>query len=135
MGKPDTSDERAFEERSKALFDASAAELDAATRSRLTRARVRALEELESSRAARWPGIWKSPLLPAGAVAAAVLAALLVVSQRSPEPPPVEVAALGDLELLLGEEDLELIEELEFYAWLEEQPEFDAGAAAGDGVG
>jgi hypothetical protein len=135
MSERDSRDERAFEERSKALFDASVGELDAATRSRLTRARGRALEELATSSAARWPGVWKSPLLPAGAVAAAVLAALLVVTLRSTDPQPVEVAALADLELLLGEEDLEMIEELEFYAWLEEQPEFEAGAATGDGVG
>ena len=29
-----------------------------------------------------------------------------------------DVAAVTDLEILLGEEELDLIEELEFYAWL-----------------
>ena len=45
----------------------------------------------------------------------------------------VQQTALGDLEILLGEEDIEMLdEELEFYGWLEEQPEF---ANAGDSVG
>jgi hypothetical protein len=45
----------------------------------------------------------------------------------------VQSAALGDLEILLGDEDLEMLdEELEFYGWLEEQPEF---AGADDSVG
>ena len=40
-------------------------------------------------------------------------------------------APLGDLEILLGEEDLEMLdEELEFYGWLEEQPEFAMRATA-----
>ena len=44
-----------------------------------------------------------------------------------------ERAPLPDLEILLGEEDLEMLdEELEFYGWLEEQPEF---ADADDSVG
>jgi len=44
-----------------------------------------------------------------------------------------QVSSLGDLEILLAEEDIEMLDEdLEFYGWLEEQPEF---ANAGDGVG
>jgi len=41
-------------------------------------------------------------------------------------------AVARDLEILLGEEDLEMLdEELEFYGWLEAQPEF----ANADSVG
>jgi hypothetical protein len=47
----------------------------------------------------------------------------------------VEVAALDDLELLLAEDEFEMLEELEFYAWLEEQPELENPEPAGDGVG
>jgi hypothetical protein len=44
----------------------------------------------------------------------------------------VREAPLADLDILLGEEDLEMLdEELEFYGWLEEQPEF----AGDDSVG
>ena len=42
------------------------------------------------------------------------------------------IAEVDDVELLLGEDELELIEELEFYAWLEEQPEFQV---SDDGAG
>jgi hypothetical protein len=124
-----------FERRAKELFDHSAAQIDAATRSRLTQARYRALEELPS--AGRWRG-WQSWLVPAGAVATAALVAVLLLR---PENPAADAGlqaavALGDLEILLGEEDLEMYdEEIDFYAWLEEQPEFSPEAAAGDGVG
>ena len=124
-------DERAFEARTQAAFDASVGALDAATKSRLTQARVRALDELPGSLRKRWSPRW---LVPAGAAAAVALAAWLVLVPRPQPEEPMQIAALGDLELLLAEEDLELIEELDFYAWLEEQPEFDA-AADGDGVG
>ena len=127
--------DRAFEARTKAAFDASVDALDAGTRSRLTQARVRALDELGARRSARFNSRW---LLPAGAAAAAALAAWVVLVQgpQGLEPPP-QVAAWDDFELLTAAEDLEMIEELEFYAWLEEQPEFDAAAdgVPGDGVG
>jgi len=121
-----------FEEHTKRVFDESVAALDAATRSRLTQARHRALEGRASARSRGWQ--W-SPLAPVGTLAAAALVVWLTIGQ----PPPVaddtrlQVATLGDLELLLAEEDLEMLdEELDFYGWLEEQPEF---TAAGDSVG
>jgi hypothetical protein len=116
-----------FERRAKRAFDDSVAALDAATRSKLTQARYRALEEQGTARDRGW----RSSLLPAGAVAATALVAWLVLWQQ-PGPPDVQQAQLGDLEILLGEEDLEMLdEELEFYGWLEEQPEF----ANADSVG
>ena len=122
-------DERSFEERTKQTFDASVAGLDAATRSRLNRARQRALEELAAPRSRGWQ--WS--LVPVGALAAAATVAWLLVSQQTPPVTDVQVATLGDLEILLGEEDLEMLdEEIDFYGWLEEQPEFEA---AGDSVG
>ncbi len=122
--------EQALERGTKQLFDASVAGLDAATRSRLTRARHRALEELAPTTARGWR--WS--LVPAGGVAVAAVMAWLFVGQ--PAPPSdagMTTASLGDLELLLDETDPEMLnEELEFYGWLEEQPEFAAG---GDSVG
>jgi hypothetical protein len=116
-----------FERRAKRAFDDSVAALDAATRSRLTQARYRALEE----RAPRQGRGWRSALVPAGALAATALVAWLVVWPSPPASEDVHAAALSDLEILLGEEDLEMLdEELEFYGWLEEQPEF-----ADDSVG
>jgi hypothetical protein len=48
--------------------------------------------------------------------------------------PAVEITVLNDLDLLLEGENLDLFEELEFYAWLLEQPEMRA-LAAEDGSG
>lgn len=124
-------DERdsAFETRTKELFDDSVAGLDASTRSRLNRARQRALEELATPRRN-----WLWTLAPAGGLAAAAAVAWLAVWQ--PQQPPVadvQLATLSDLEILLGEEDLEMLdEEIDFYGWLVEQPEF---ANADDNVG
>jgi len=118
-----------FEQRAKRAFDDSVGALDAATRSRLTQARHRALEELASQRDRGW----RSSLLPAGAVAATALLAVLLVWQPPGDTAVVQTEQLSDLEILLGEEDLEMLdEEIEFYGWLEEQPEF---ANAGDSVG
>ena len=118
-----------LERRAKRAFDDSVAALDAATRSKLTQARYRALDEQASARDRGW----RSSLVPAGTVAATALVAFLVMWQQ-PQQPNVEVqqAPLVDLEILLGEEDLEMLdEELEFYGWLEAQPEF----ANADSVG
>ena len=117
----DDNDRSDFERRAKRAFDDSVAALDAATRSKLTQARYRALED---QTAASDRG-FRSSLLPAGAVAATALVAFLVVWQATPPAPVPQAASLGDLEILLGEEDLQMLdEEIEFYGWLEEQPEF-----------
>ena len=112
-----------LEQRAKRAFDASVTAVDAATRSRLTQARYRALAELRSRRS-----FWRTALAPVGAAAALAVVAWLVVWQTPPTAGVVQEASLGDLEILLGEEDLEMLdEELEFYGWLEEQPEFANG--------
>ena len=137
MSERQTEQDRKLEEWSKRTFDRSTQEIDAATRSRLTQARVRALEELAPAKRFAWT--WRASMLPAGAAAAALLAAWLVLLQgNGGSEPQLATNNFGDLEMLLGEEELEMIEELDFYAWLEEQPEFDAAAPegqTGDGVG
>jgi len=120
MNTDNVREDRAFEERTKLLFDESVAGLDAATRSKLTRARHRALEELEASAPVGWRPQW----IPAGVVAAVLVGVLLLWQGQpavSPDGQAFDVAALSDLEILLGEEDLDMIQELEFYAWLDEQ--------------
>jgi hypothetical protein len=127
-------DDRELERRTKRLFDASVGALDGATRSKLTQARYRALQEARPG--ARRPA-WRWPLAAAAAAAAAVVvAAVLVLRPAAPPESAPQVAAYGDLDLLTGEPELEMLdEEIEFYAWLEEQPEFAAPDATGDGVG
>jgi len=111
------SDEQIVQE-AKVLFDASVGELDAATLSTLNRARHRALEEARSPRGAllRW--------VPAAGVAAAVLVAVMVTL---PGPGRVEVmpSTVADMEILLGEDSLEMFEELEFYSVLDVMDEGD----------
>jgi hypothetical protein len=122
-------------QRAKELFDASVANLDVATRSRLARARARALERgAESGRVANLLGArpWRAA---GGMLAAAALVAVLVWQAPGWREARVEVAALDDLELLLAEDEFEMLEELEFYAWLEEQPELENPEPADDGVG
>ena len=139
MKTDNVSDDRALEERTKLLFDESVSSLDPQTRSKLTQARYRALEELEGSAPAGWRPRW----IPAGVLAAGVLAAgvLVVVilwqgqPSVSPETPAFDVAALSDLEIILGDGDLGLLQELEFYAWLDEQAEIVTPESAEDGVG
>ena len=115
-----------LERRAKEAFDASVSAVDAATLARLRQARYGALEELASRRSG-----WRAGLAPASAAAAVALVAWLVVWQAPPTTGDVRDASLGDLEILLGEEDLEMLEEaLEFYRWLEEQPEFANGLDA-----
>jgi hypothetical protein len=126
----DESNGGAFEQQVKRVFDESVAALDGATRSRLTQARHKALAE----RGRKQRYAWRVALVPAGTVAAAALVAWLAMLQAPPAPETgLQVASIADLEILLAEEDLEMLdEELEFYGWLEEQPEF---ADAGDGIG
>jgi hypothetical protein len=111
--------EQEMAHRARELFADSVAGLDGQTRSRLARIRADAVEA--SARGRSW--ITPSQLLPIGGVAAAVLA--VAVFWGNPQAPvdPVASAALTDLDILLEGEELDLLEELEFYAWLLAQPE------------
>ena len=117
-----------FEQRTKQLFDDGVTGLDAATRSRLTRARHKALKELAPAKAR-----WRWSFVPAGGVAAAaVLAVLLFVHPRPQTEAGLQASSLSDLEILFGEEDLQMLDEdIEFYGWLEEQPELKGGDSVG----
>jgi len=117
-----------FEQRTKQLFDDGVAGLDAETRSGLTRARHRALEELAPANAR-----WRRQFAPAGGVAVvAALAVLLFVHPRPQTETALQSSPLGDLEILLGDEDLQMLDEdIEFYGWLEEQPELKGGDSVG----
>ena len=121
-----------LERRAREAFDASVAGLGAATQSRLRQARMRALQA----------SAWNSPRLACvrryAWMPATVVAALLAVwVLRGPDEAaqPELAASVTDLDILLAEEDLDVFEELEFYTWLEEQPELETPESAGDGVG
>ncbi len=134
MSPENQNSERKLEERAKELFDESVGRIDGHTRSKLAQVRYRALEHADSKRGSVWWGGGAS-WVPAGAVAASAFAAWLLWQGVAISPQGVDLAALSDLEILLAGEELEMLEELEFYAWLEEQPEFGGPAAADDSIG
>ena len=103
MGKSDET----FVNEAKARFDESVDKLDAATLSRLNQARHRALDGLHGRRS-RWL-TWA----PAAGVTAAVVVAVMLASPSQVDTLPTEFT---DMEILLGEDSIEMLEDLEFYA-------------------
>jgi len=105
---------RRLERQSRKAFDASVESMDGSARSKLARMRATALADLKHRR--RGAAIW----IPAGAVAAALAAAVLwprgdTVPRRSPES---AVVALEDFEIVAGGEDFDLLtEDADFVAW------------------
>lgn len=108
--------DEAWIERATALLDRSTDNLDAATLSKLNRARQAALAQRQAG-PKRW--LWGAGL--AGA-AAAVFALAIEFHRPFEAPRTVAPAPLqaGDIDLLTSDEDtLDLSENLDFYAWLE----------------
>lgn len=103
-----------FEKQAKSLFDESVDQLDAATLSQLNRRRHRALAELHGHRIrwARWA--------PAAGVAAALVVAVMLALPQTQVNSSLPVS---DMDILLGEDSIEMLEDLEFYAWLDLQEE------------
>jgi negative regulator of sigma E activity len=132
-----------FARRTRALLDASTAALPARTRSRLTRARYAALEQHARGGAAGVRAWWQR-VLPAGSVAAAVLAVLLLVG--APHAPQVQQASVtggatgDDLELLADRDAFALAQDqsatdvdvdYEFYAWAVSAAQDEPGGGVG----
>lgn len=96
-------------------------ELDAATLSRLNRSRQVALDAIDRSalRTKR-----RNQWLPVGVAAALALIAVTLWQGQVPEPTggfPLPIAdETVDMELLFDDGDLEMYQELEFFAWLSE---------------
>ncbi len=109
-------------ERLRRALDSSVEGLDAATLSRLNRARQAALE----AAAARRRG-WRWSLRVGGLAlaASAALALVLVPGLLNPPAPPLP-AASSDFALLSEDVEPALLEELEFYAWLDSQQDDEA---------
>ena len=119
--------DESLERHAREAFDASVARLDAATRARLRDARRAAIDELESRRRPAWQG-WAPVAVAASAALLAVL--LWRTPAESPQPVagPVFAETMDALEMVAAGEDLDLvIEDLEFYAWLE-QAGYEDGA-------
>jgi hypothetical protein len=133
MNLRDTGSEIDLARRARQLFREHLAQLDETTRARLRAARLRAVDAGSEPRPFGWaPRQW----LAAGAVGAfaAALVAVwtLVPGAAGVDRGSVDVANSSDLELLLGGEDFDVVQNLEFYAWLEEQKDAKPAAKSAD---
>lgn len=110
--RPD-GNEDAFAENAKSRFDESVARIDGATQSKLNQARHRALAELAAPRPAwvRW--------VPAAGVAATAVVAVVIWSGGTGVDDLAAPDAAADMEILLTEDSLEMLEDLEFYSWID----------------
>lgn len=112
-GKPD--DE--FEMRAREVLDESVTRVSSHVRSSLNQARQAALAEI----GARPRSIWRRPaLMPAaGATAAAVLVAVVLIANRGTERVHEGAAAYEDIDMLSDMDGLELVENGDgsFYEW------------------
>ncbi len=119
-----------LEQLSRELFDASVANLDARTRSRLNQARQAALDAARGP-AAVSPVRWLVPVGSAAALGLVVLtsAQFMRASNEAPvaEEANVVASTVDDLEILTSSDELEMLQDVEFYAWLETQPEAASG--------
>jgi hypothetical protein len=108
-------DEKQLAEQAKALFDDSVERLDAATLSRLNQGRQQALQEIRDTGSggewARW--------VPAGGIAAAAVVAVVVWQGVSGEHSAPAAGTATDFEIMLSEDSLDMLEDLEFYSWMD----------------
>ena len=120
-------DEHFVEQAGRMLRDGAQA-LDASTRSRLNRNRQKALLELrEHSPIRRWIADQWVPAVGAATAALLVAGLWFGVGMQTPSElnskqitvTPADSGELLDLDVLLADESLEMIEELEFYLWMD----------------
>ncbi len=117
--KHDSDNERtAFEESSRAHFEASVESIDGRTRSRLNQARQAALSELRARRAHPWRNAWM-PL--SGVAVAAVLAVWMTLGQGMKTGPLDNGLPVEDIEIFADAPSLDLLQDVEFYAWVAEE--------------
>ncbi|MEX0976925.1 MAG: hypothetical protein WDZ50_07505 [Woeseia sp.] len=112
-------------------FDESVQRLDAATLSRLNRSRQAALTELAGRTAVRRWHRW----IPAAAVATAAAFTVLMLNDPSVIDAIPSYDAAADFEVIMAGENLEMLEELEFYRWLYADAETEIAPAPDDHVG
>ena len=111
--RTDVTAEDAFAEKAKQRFDESVQRLDGATQSRLNQSRHAALAELSKGRP-----VWVH-WAPATGVAAAAVLAVVIWTGTPGTVDLADPAVANDMEILLTEDSLEMLEDLEFYSWID----------------
>lgn len=127
--RKDMAADKALADKAKQLFDESVESLDGQTRSRLNRGRQAALDELAAGRP-----VWVQ-WAPAAGVAAAAVFAVVLWTGIQPVDELTPQASAADIEILLTEDSFEMLEDLEFYSWIELDEEADVVLEAEDVVG
>lgn len=120
MSEHNERDDASFEARAQSLFAESVENLDGRTRSKLTQARQAALEAARSQGGRPRHHIWAAF---SGATTVAVLAVWLAIGPAGRDVPMQEVRgiALDDLDIVADTTDLDLLQDVEFYAWMAQQ--------------
>jgi hypothetical protein len=126
--RPENDRDDDFAGMAKRRFDESVGRIDGGTQSRLTRARHAALAEAASARLA--PQWW----LPATGVAGAAVLAVVLWTTITPSP-DAGAPALADIEILLTDDSLEMLEDLEFYSWIDLDEESETPQEPENNVG
>ena len=124
-----------FAQKAGALFRESADRLDGKAQSRLNRSRQAALAELDSGTVTL--NRWTQWAPAAGAAAVAVVAVVLLTGNPEIDPtvnPGTEQLA-GDFELLMAADSFDMLQELEFYSWIDIDAELEGESATGADVG
>lgn len=103
-----------LQQQARKALDRRVAGLDAATRSRLTQARHRAVAAAQATPSTRWLG-WR--VAGAAAALAGIALTVLLIGEPAPILPPGG-PMFSELELIEVDADLELVAEPEFYDWL-----------------
>jgi len=122
----DDMDRNELERRARELHDEAVEHLDTDTLARLAEARRIALDDAASRSKTRisFGKRWAPAAMTAG-LGSLAIAWLLFDYQRASTDVFVEDELADDIEILLAGENLELLEDLDFYLWLTMQP--DAG--------
>lgn len=129
--KTQQSDDDRFVQKAQTLFRGSVESLDGRTQSRLNRGRQAALAEIGSG-AARY-GRWTQWVPATGVAAAAVVA--VVLWNGSPAVDPMVPATVSDFEILLDGDSFDMLQDLEFYSWIDIEAELQTDPSAGANVG
>lgn len=127
-----TQEHQTFHNRIGQLLDSSLDKQDEATLLRLRAARSRAIARVDCCRSKPRLQQFFAAVVLAGLSTLAIFVTLSELGSQMPSPTnPASVSAFGAMDLLADPDAIELIQEIEFYDWLEN--EAAAELTAGDG--